>query len=88
MGTINARKDQKTSKMASRAANLTPFVNRIRDEKDLVAKKQIAYEMAEQFEVGGKENFILSIQTAASASVVDRIAYNALLKGEGLSSKI
>ena len=87
MSTINARQDAKVSKMASKAANLQSFVQEVWSAKDLETKRAKACQMAEHFEVGGKESFIDSIMTAPNAAAVDRIATNALLKGEGMSTK-
>lgn len=85
--TINAKKDAKTTKMAAKAANLQDFVQRVWAETNLECKKIVACLMAEQFEVGGKEAFIKAINDAPDKTAVDRIATNAMLKGEGMSTK-
>lgn len=87
MSYINAKKDAKTVKMAAKAANLESYVKEIWAAPDLETKRMKAVQMAEQFEVGGKESFIDSIMTAPTTKAVDQIATNALLKGEGMSTK-
>jgi hypothetical protein len=87
MGTISSKQDIKVNKMASRAANLQIEVQAVWMEKDIETKKLLAIKLAESFELGGKEKFIESIRTAPNAATIDRIAANAMLKGEGMSTK-
>lgn len=87
MSTINSKKDVQVNKMAAKAANLQAYVQEVWSASDLETKRMKACQMAEHFEVGGKEKFIDSIMTAPNAKAVDRIATNALLKGEGMSTK-
>lgn len=87
MGTINAKSDSKNAKMAEKSTDMSQYLNLISLEMNLDKKKILAIEMAEHFTVGGKENFIESITNTKSVNDVDRIAFNAVLKGEGLSSK-
>lgn len=85
--TINAKKDVKNAKMAERAANLERFVQAVWLQKTLDSKKGAALLMAEQFEVGGKEDFIKAVMEATSTQALDKLATNAMLKGEGMSTK-
>ena len=85
--TINAKQDAQVGKMAAKAANLQAFVQEVWLAPDLETKRMKACQMAEHFEVGGKEKFIDSIMTAPNAKTVDNIAKNAFLKGEGMSTK-
>lgn len=87
MSTINAKYDAKVSKMAAKAGNLESYVREVWAAPDLATKRAKACQMAEQFEVGGKESFIDSIMMAPTTKAVDQIATNALLKGEGMSTK-
>lgn len=87
MGIIKARKDQDNAKMASKASDMQQHLAKVSAEKDLDRKKLFAIEMSKYFTVGGKEKFVDSITNAKTAIDVDRISFNAVLKGEGLSSK-
>jgi hypothetical protein len=84
---INPKYDSKVTKMAARAAPLDVHLTNIRDAKTLEEKKEAAIAMANDFEVGGRDNFIKAIEGATKPMDIDRIAYNAALKGEGLGTK-
>lgn len=87
MSTINAKKDSKNTKMAGKAADLSTLAQAVWTEKNFEQKKAKAILMAEQFEVGGKDAFILAVQNCPNAAAVDKITGNAMLKGEGMSTK-
>lgn len=87
MTTINARKDAQVSKMADKAADLSKLLEYVYLSTDLEEKRNLACLMADHFKVGGKEKFLQSIRSAPNAQAIDRIATNATLKGEGMSTK-
>lgn len=84
---VNVKHDTKVTKMAEKSADLQVYVKGVWRAFDLESKRIKACEMAEHFEVGGREKFIESIMSAPNAKAVDRIATNAMLKGEGMSTK-
>lgn len=87
MSTINAKQDAKIGKMAAKAADLGQFAQAVWAVKDLESKKVKAREMAEQFEVGGKADFLKAVDEITTAFKLDSLISNTLLKGEGKSSK-
>jgi len=87
MATINAKADVKANKIASKATDMKPFLKRINDEMDLEKAKAIAIEMAEHFTAGGIEKFKESVLQITSRDKLLFLAYNASLKGEGMSTK-
>lgn len=82
------RKDAQRSAMAGRAADLSAIAQRVWASKNLEEKKAIAREMASAFELGGKDKFLAAVDMALNAAVVDKLAANAMLKGEGKGAKI
>jgi hypothetical protein len=84
---INAKKDAQVTKMAERAANLQEQVAAIWAEKDFEKKKLLAIALADSFELGGKDKFIEAVNTIPNAVKLDQLATNAMLKGEGMSTK-
>ncbi len=87
MNTINSRKDAQNAAMAQKAADLKLLVQAVWKAKGRDNKRIAALAMAEACEVGGKESFIESINAAETEKVIDSIAANAMLKGEGMSTK-
>jgi hypothetical protein len=87
MTTINAKTDVKKAAMAKKAADLTPFVQKVWSATTLEDKKQAALAMADQFEVGGREDFIKAVYAQPTPKKLDQLATNAMLKGEGMSTK-
>jgi len=87
MSTINAKRDSKVNKMAGSAANLQALVQAVWAEKEFAIKQIRALEMADAFEVGGKEDFVKAVFEQKTNADIDRLATNAMLKGEGMSTK-
>ena len=87
MSTINAKKDKQNAKMANRAANLQALVQAVWAEKEFAIKQIRAVEMSEAFEVGGKEDFVRAVFEQTTNAGLDKLATNAMLKGEGMSTK-
>lgn len=85
--TINAKRDHKNSKMAAKAADLSQYAQAVSAAKDLETKKLKAREMAEHFEVGGKADFLKAVDEITTASKLDFLVWNTLMKGEGMSTK-
>lgn len=82
------KQDAQRASMAAKAEDMTTHLNRVRDAKDIEEKKSHAREMAKCFKVGGGDKFLAAINTARTPNDVDRIAYNAALKGHGLGTKL
>jgi hypothetical protein len=87
MSTISGKRDAKNQKMALKANDLGKYARSIWLESDLEAKKALAIEMANHFEVGGKQKFIDSVNGTTSSAALDTLVSNAMLKGEGMSTK-
>ncbi len=87
MSYINAKKDAKTVKMASKASDMKPFLDRINAEKDLEKAKLIAIEMSICFTAGGIEKFVESVNRVSTYDKLIMLCYNASLKGEGMGTK-
>lgn len=83
-----AKRDFVNNKIAEKAVDLQPFLDVIRDAKDIETKKIHATEMAMQFAVGGAETFLRSLEQAKTPQQVDMLVYNAALKGQGLGAKV
>lgn len=88
MSTLNSKKDAQNAAMAGKAADLTPYVQKVWSVKTLEAKREAALAMAEQFEVGGREDFIKAVKASPTTAALDKLATNAMLKGEGMSTKV
>lgn len=84
---LNAKKDAIANKIAEKAIPLDVHLSNIRDAKTLEEKKIHAIAMANDFQAGGKDAFILAVGRATKMTDIDRLAYNAALKGEGMSTK-
>lgn len=82
------KKEGEKALNATKAADLVSDLDKVRDEKDLGKKKDAAKVMAKHFKVGGKEKFLSSLDAAKTAAEVDKLAYNAALKGEGKGTKL
>lgn len=87
MSTISGKNDKKIQKMAAKAADLGEYVRAVWSEKDFDKKKDLAREMAKHFEVGGQQDFIDSVNQVTSPAKLDQLVSNAMLKGEGMSTK-
>jgi hypothetical protein len=82
------RKDAQRSAVAGRAADLSALAQRVWEVKDLEQKKAAAREMASAFELGGQDKFLAAVNQCVSGSQVDKLAANAMLKGEGKGAKL
>ena len=87
MTIISGKKDAKAQKMGARANDLSLYAQAIWQESDLSKKKLLAHEMANHFEVGGKQDFIDSVNVISSTKQLDQLVANTMLKGEGKSTK-
>lgn len=73
--------------MASKAADLGAYAQAVWATKDLESKKMKAREMAECFEVGGKVDFLKAVDEITTATKLDFLVSNTLMKGEGKGAK-
>lgn len=87
MSTINARQDAQVARVAAKATDMKSFLDRINAEPDLEKAKLIAIEMAGGFTAGGVEKFKDSVSKITTRDKLLFLAYNASLKGEGMSTK-
>lgn len=87
MTIIGTKNDAKVARMAAKAADLSKLLESVYLATDLETKRNLALSMADHFTVGGKEKFMQSIRNAPNATTIDKIATNATLKGEGMSTK-
>lgn len=87
MNKKDAKLDAQKAVIATKATDMKSFLDRLNAEKDLDKAKLIALEMAESFTAGGIEKFKDNVLKITSRDKLLFLAYNASLKGEGLSSK-
>lgn len=66
-----------------KAADLTPHAHKVWSAKTLEDKKKAAHEMSQHFKVGGVDKFKADVNKCTKPEHVDKLAANALLKGEG-----
>ena len=81
------KNDNSKTVMGNNAADMTTLLSKLRDTKDLDGKKAIAHQMAANFKVGGRDAFKANVDKCKTPGEVDKLAYNAALKGEGKGVK-
>jgi hypothetical protein len=83
--------DAKEAGKVKKANDLTPYVNKVRDARGLEAKKDAAREMAKHFSPklgqASKDRFLGNVEKASNEDAVMKLAYNAMLSGEGLAAR-
>lgn len=80
--------DEDKAKMAAKAADLGSFAQKVWAAKTIEAKKAAAHDMAAAFKVGGKGDFKADVDKCKTPGEVDKLCSNAMLKGEGKSTKM
>lgn len=81
-----AQEDKK--KVAAKASDLSSVLDAVKSATTLEDKKAAANKLAAAFTAGGKDKFLKSVANCKTPGDVDKLAYNAALKGEGHGTKL
>jgi hypothetical protein len=86
--TKRAEAQAQNKKRAEKASDLSGVLDQVKKATDLDSKKAAARKLALAFTAGGKDKFLKSVDNCKTPGDVDRLAYNAALKGEGHGTKM